>query len=73
MNYIENRDLAGILYKLADVVRVYDDIMSLHDCYDCGKKDCPYRPVAGELVRINCPLWEMVDEESEDEEECKKQ
>ena len=63
MKYIENRDISGILYKLADIVRAYDDIMSLHDCNDCEKKDCQYKPKPGQMVRINCPLWEMGEEE----------
>ena len=63
MGYIENRDIAGILYKLADIVKAYDNIMSLHDCNDCGRKDCPYAPKAGQMVRINCPLWEIGEDE----------
>lgn len=63
MKYTENRDIANILYKLADIVRVYDEIMSLHDCNDCEKKDCQYKPKLGQMVRINCPLWEIGEEE----------
>ena len=63
MKYMENRDIAGILYKLADIVRAYDEIMSLHDCNDCEKKNCPYKPKPGQMVRFNCPLWEIGEEE----------
>lgn len=29
----------------------------LHDCNDCGWKDCMYRPKLGEPTRINCYQW----------------
>ena len=60
MSYISHQDITGILYKIADIIRVYDEIMSLHDCNDCGRKHCcPYVPKAGQMVRINCPLWDI--------------
>lgn len=63
-NRVENlQEIAGVLHKLADIVRAYDDIKSLHDCNDCGKRDCQYRPLLGQMVRINCPLWEIGEEE----------
>ena len=58
MSYISRQDIAGTLLKMAEMIRAYDEIMLLHDCNDCGRKDCPYAPKAGQMVRINCPLWE---------------
>ena len=34
-------------------------INSMPGCNDCGCfRDCQYRPQPGEMVRINCPLWQ---------------
>ncbi len=33
-------------------------IGALHDCNDCGRLDCGYKPQLGADTRINCPLWE---------------
>jgi len=37
----------------------------MHNCNDCTKKDCEFKPDWGDDVRINCPLWEG--EEDEDQ------
>lgn len=36
----------------------YSRVACQNDCNDCGgARTCKYRPRAGEIVRINCPLW----------------
>lgn len=37
---------------------VTEHLADYPSCNDCGAKDCEYKPDPGELVRINCPLWE---------------
>lgn len=34
-----------------------EQVMKMHDCNDCDKESCPYKPRLGEHTRINCPLW----------------
>ena len=35
----------------------YDDMASKPNCNTCADKDCKYRPIPGDTVRANCPLW----------------
>lgn len=35
----------------------YDDLASKPNCNTCADKDCKYRPIPGDTVRANCPLW----------------
>lgn len=38
-----------------------------HDCNDCGRNVCEYIPAPGQLTRINCPMWEPLWSQEEDE------
>lgn len=29
----------------------------LHDCNDCERENCEYKPAPGLPTRINCPMW----------------
>lgn len=41
-----------------DSYRLYhDDLVSKPNCNTCADKDCKYRPIPGDTVRANCPLW----------------
>lgn len=41
-----------------DSYRLYhDDLSSKPNCNTCADKDCKYRPIPGDTVRANCPLW----------------
>ena len=41
-----------------DSYRLYhDDLASNPNCNTCADKDCKYRPIPGDTVRANCPLW----------------
>lgn len=41
-----------------DSYRLYhDDLASKPNCNTCADKDCKYRPIPGDTVRANCPLW----------------
>ena len=54
----EERDYAGDLYHIADIIRSWENIMSLPNCNDCGRqKVCTYCPKPGQMVRYNCPIW----------------
>lgn len=36
----------------------YARVAGQNDCNDCGsRRTCQHVPRAGEIVRINCPLW----------------
>lgn len=41
----------------------YDDLASKPNCNTCADKDCKYRPIPGDTVRANCPLWRGPEEE----------
>ena len=51
-------EFASMLHYVADCIRYTQRVQSYNDCNTCGKKNCEYRPKPGEMVRINCPLWE---------------
>lgn len=54
----EERNYAGDLYHIADIIRSWESIMSLPNCNDCGRQPgCAYCPKPGQMVRYNCPLW----------------
>ena len=41
-----------------DSYRLYhDDLASKPNCNTCADKDCKYRPIPGDTVRANCPMW----------------
>ena len=42
----------------------YDDLASKPNCNTCADKDCKYRPIPGDTVRANCPLWRGPEEET---------
>lgn len=47
-----------------DSYRLYhDDLASKPNCNTCADKDCKYRPIPGDTVRANCPLWRGQKEE----------
>lgn len=47
-----------------DSYRMYhDDLASKPNCNTCADKDCKYRPIPGDTVRANCPLWRGPEEE----------
>ena len=51
-------NFANMLIHTADAIRYYLRVKSYDDCNNCGSKNvCKYAPKAGEMVRINCPLW----------------
>ena len=51
-------DIASILYRIVDALRLQEALQDLHDCNDCPKlRSCRYAPRWGERTRINCPLW----------------
>lgn len=37
--------------------RTLDQIYSTHDCNECGRLCCEYKPKPGEFTRWNCPLF----------------
>lgn len=53
----EEIDVAALLYKAADAIRLSERLMALHDCNDCGRPGCQYIPDPGQPTRMNCPLW----------------
>ena len=56
-----DRDLehfTNILISTVDAIRYYLEVSSYDDCNTCGKTKCRYMPDPGQMVRINCPLWQ---------------
>ena len=50
-----------------DSYRMYhDDLASKPNCNTCADKDCKYRPIPGDTVRANCPLWRGAGEGEQD-------
>lgn len=56
------RDIIVNLHYVADLLMVADRISRMHNCNDCGAKDCEYKPDWGSPVRYNCPFWRKTDE-----------
>lgn len=53
------KKITRMLLYVVDCINYYQTMSSCNDCNDCGKKlKCEYEPKAGEITRINCPLWE---------------
>lgn len=48
------QDWRSFLNEIANKLMAYEEIMALPDCNTCKKKDCYYRPSAGQMVRFNC-------------------
>ena len=62
---METAEFARMLHHIADEVQYALEVQSYDDCNTCGKKNCEYMPKPGELVRINCPLWAVEEQENE--------
>ena len=56
--HTETHDLVSRDAVIKDYARLGYQISTFDNCNDCGnKKDCPYTPKPGAMVRWNCPLW----------------
>ncbi len=54
--------LIQLLYSICDYARMGYELSLCNDCNNCGiKKECEYAPKAGQLARLNCPLWKCGD------------
>ena len=57
----ENEKLRAELEQVKhqrDSYRMYHYELALKpNCNTCADKDCKYRPIPGDTVRANCPLW----------------
>lgn len=66
----ENEKLRAELEQVKhqrDSYRMYhDDLVSKPNCNTCADKDCKYRPIPGDTVRANCPLWRGPEEGEQD-------
>ena len=55
----DSKNFVRMLRYVSDCVYYAQEVQSYPDCNTCGKRNnCEYLPDFGELVRINCPLWE---------------
>lgn len=64
-----DKELAKLLYRIADLVRLAARVSELPTCNDCAiQTACKIRPEWGDEVRYNCPLWQMPDKEEEENE-----
>ena len=63
----ENEKLRAELEQVKhqrDSYRMYHyELASKPNCNTCADKDCKYRPIPGDTVRANCPLWRGSEEE----------
>ena len=50
-------ELEQVKHQLDSYRAYYDDMASKPNCNTCADKDCKYRPIQGDTVRANCPLW----------------
>ena len=66
----ENEKLQAAMEQVKhqrDSYRLYhDDLASKPNCNTCADKDCKYRPIPGDTVRANCPLWRGPEEGEQD-------
>ena len=58
------KENAELLAELKQVIHQRDNYHMYHyelalkpNCNTCADKDCKYRPIPGDTVRANCPLW----------------
>lgn len=58
------KENAELLAELKQVINQRDNYHMYHyelalkpNCNTCADKDCKYRPIPGDTVRANCPLW----------------
>lgn len=56
-------ELEQVKHQLDSYRAYYDDMASKPNCNTCADKDCKYRPIPGDTVRANCPLWRGPEEE----------
>lgn len=64
------KENAELLAELKQVIHQRDNYHMYHyelalkpNCNTCADKDCKYRPIPGDTVRANCPLWRGPDKE----------
>lgn len=50
-------ELEQVKHQLDSYRLYHDDLASKPNCNTCADKDCKYRPIPGDTVRANCPLW----------------
>lgn len=50
-------DAIGMMYYIADNLKVLREIYSTGDCNNCSNKECGYKPKPGQIVRYNCPFY----------------
>ena len=50
-------ELEQVKHQLDSYRMYHDDLASKPNCNTCADKDCKYRPIPGDTVRANCPLW----------------
>ena len=49
------KEIIGAVNHLNEILRAYEELVSLPDCNTCKKKkECEHVPLAGQMVRINC-------------------
>ena len=60
----QDKQLDRLLAELKQVIHQRDNYHMYHyelalkpNCNTCADKDCKYRPIPGDTVRANCPLW----------------
>ena len=53
----QEAELEQVKHQLDSYRAYYDDLASKPNCNTCADKDCKYRPIPGDTVRANCPLW----------------
>ena len=69
MATISDREIKTILYRFIDLIDYYDRTITQNNCNNCYiKLECSHTPEAGEMVRINCPLWVQHPKAAEAEE-----
>ena len=56
-------ELEQVKHQLDSYRLYHDDLASRPNCNTCADKDCKYRPIPGDTVRANCPLWRGPEEE----------
>ncbi len=57
---MNKEEVRNVFRKAMDCMDYVERLKQYHDCNDCGKRECPHRPMLGEMVRINCFAWESI-------------
>lgn len=59
----DREDMIQRIISICDEARRRYKASVYHNCNNCGRKECQFKPEWGETVWWKCPLWEEGEQE----------